>query len=83
KTGESDRRKNFDIHTVNYVNTGLIYLDQGATISASILQQNRNNFSDVASLLVFDMDLKLVADLSIPNIGPEEVEEVQYRYTAP
>lgn len=83
KTGESDRSKNFDIHTVNYVNTGLIYLDQGATISASILQQNRNNFSDVASLLVFDMDLKLVADLSIPNTGPEEVEEVQYRYTAP
>ena len=82
KTGESDRSKNYDIHSVNYLNTGLVYLDKGATFKATILQQNKNNQADVASLLVFDMNLKLVVNLSKPNITAEDVEEIEYAYTA-
>jgi hypothetical protein len=82
KTGESDRSKNYDVHSINYLNTGLIYLDKGATFKATILQQNKNNQADVASLLVFDMNLKLVANLSKPNITAEDSEEIEYAYTA-
>lgn len=82
KSGGSDIDHGFDRYTKSYVNTGLIYLRAGATFKTRLLQQNKNNTADVSSLIVFDMDLKPIMDLSVANTSERDLEWMDYEYTA-
>lgn len=82
KTGGSDASQGFDIYSNNYSNTGLIYLKPGATIKTKVWQQNKNNNADVSSLMVFDMNLKPIMDLSVANKTEWDSEWMDYEFTA-
>ena len=82
KDGGTDRDFGYDQFTNNYVNTGLIYLQAGATATAKVLQQNLNNAGGVSSLLVLNMNLEKILDLSKANASEWAQEWMDYAYTA-
>ena len=82
KTGKTDRDQGYDIYTNNFIHTGLIYLQAGATATAKVLQQNLNNSGDVSNLLVLNMNLEKILDLSKANVTEFSQEWMDYSYTA-